>query len=152
MARNAAHSGPIAIRGVLLLPSIGIVFDFGRATAPRSVLGVDANVSAGSSPPYFGGRRGPSALTESCRCQWFAGCGYVSPISAVHTASDFRERARSSAREMLKLFPAHPAVINPDREKTETASAEIPGRSVEIIYSGFNNTKTQDVWILLAEE
>lgn len=44
MARNAAHSGPIAISGVF----IAIVFDLDRAMAPRPVLGVDANVPAGS--------------------------------------------------------------------------------------------------------
>ena len=59
---------------------------------------------------------------------------------------------RSSHMKSRRLFLAHPAIINPDRKETEKTGTEIPGRSVEIIHSRFNNTKTQDVWILLADE
>jgi hypothetical protein len=79
--------------------------------------------------------------------------GEISPLSAVHTASSFQEvRSVQSHTKCRRLFLAHPAIINPDRKETKKTGTEIPGRSVEIIHSRFNNTKTQDVWILLADE
>src|SRR5580765_7292482 len=61
-------------------------------------------------------------------------------------------RFRPPRAEYRRLFLAHPAVIHPDRKETEKTGSEIPRRSIEIINAGFNDTKTQDVWVPLADE
>jgi hypothetical protein len=77
--------------------------------------------------------------------------GETSLLSAVHAASNFRERCAWFNRTRRLLF-AYPAIINPDRKETQKTSTEISGWSAEIIHSSFNNTKTQNVRILLADE
>jgi hypothetical protein len=55
-------------------------------------------------------------------------------------------------RSWRGLFFAYPAIINPDGKEAKKTSAEITSWSIKIKYSSFNNTKTQDVWILVAEK
>lgn len=61
------------------------------------------------------------------------------------------ENVRPPGRRHRLLF-AHPAIINPDGKEAEKTGGEIPGRPVQIIYSGFNNAKTQKVRVLFAYE
>jgi hypothetical protein len=87
----------------------------------------------------------------------FAGMGSYgcySPLSGVSHRVEFPREARSvqSHTNCCRLFFAHPAIINPDGKEAKKTSIEIARRSIEIIYSSFNNKKPQDVWIFLADE